>query len=90
MAKKDEVSTVSNPLVTADIATTAGNPIKVNTALGVTTTNEFLQVSSAERAVLKVLLDRQKTSKLVHGGLKSLLTLTDDQERILLAFLERV
>ncbi len=85
MAKKDETT-----IVTADIATTAGNPVKVNSVAGFVMAGESLQISSAERAVLKVLLDRQKTSKLVHGGLKSLLTLTDDQETILLAFLERV
>lgn len=47
-------------------------------------------VSDEERRVLKVLLDRDRTSKLVHGGLKSLLALSDDDSLTLLGFLDRI
>lgn len=43
-----------------------------------------------ELRVLKVLLDRDRTSRLVHGGLKSLLTMSEDDVRTLLNFLDRV
>ncbi len=47
-------------------------------------------ITAEEREVLKKVLDRDRTSKLVHGGLKSLLTLTDDDVRTLLGFLDRI
>ncbi len=49
-----------------------------------------LILTNEERRVLKVLLDRDRTARQVHGGLKSLLTLSDDDVRTLLTFLERV
>lgn len=47
-------------------------------------------ISPEEEDVLKKLLDRDRTSRIVHGGLKSLLTFTDDEISILLGFLDRV
>lgn len=47
-------------------------------------------VSDRERAVLKIILDRDRTSRVVHGGLKSLLQLTDEDAKTLLGFLDRI
>lgn len=47
-------------------------------------------ITVEEKDVLKKVLDRQRTSAVVHGGLKSLLSLTDDESAVLLAFLRRV
>lgn len=49
-----------------------------------------VEISEEERLVLKVLLDRDRTSRIVHGGLKSLLTLSDEQATTLLGFLDRI
>jgi hypothetical protein len=43
-----------------------------------------------EVRVLKVLLDRQRTSEVVHGGLKSLLQLNDADAAVLLHLLKRI
>ncbi len=51
---------------------------------------KFTLLTSEERVVLKTILDRDRTAKLMHGGLKSLLTLTDDQATTLIRFLERI
>lgn len=50
----------------------------------------MVEVSDAEHSVLKKVLDRDRTAKLVHGGLKSLLTLTDEEASVLLNFLDRI
>lgn len=47
-------------------------------------------ISETERAVLKKLLDRNRTSMAVHGGLKSLFVLSDEEASALLGFLERI
>lgn len=49
-----------------------------------------VEIARVEMDVLKKLLDRDRTARLVHGGLKSLLTLSDDDEAILLNFLRRI
>lgn len=51
---------------------------------------KMVEISDAEHEVLKKLLDRDRTSKQVHGGLKSLLTMTDDDINTLLGFLSRI
>jgi hypothetical protein len=76
-----------------------GNPVEIAVDLPAEQVPGFVQevvaamaitLSDAERDVLRVVLDRDRTSKLVHGGLKSLLTLTDDQATTLLGLLNRV
>jgi hypothetical protein len=47
-------------------------------------------INDAERDVLKKVLDRDRTSKIVHGGLKSILSLNDDETTALLNFLRRI
>lgn len=47
-------------------------------------------VSDTEREVLKKLLDRDRTSIVVHGGLKQLLQFSDDEVKTLLGFLDRI
>jgi hypothetical protein len=49
-----------------------------------------VEISEEERLILKLLLDRDRTSRLVHGGLQSLLQLTDEQARTLLGLLDRL
>jgi hypothetical protein len=49
-----------------------------------------LEVTSAERDVLRKLLDRDRTSREVHGGLKSLLSFSDVEAAALLGFLKRI
>jgi hypothetical protein len=51
---------------------------------------KHLELADSELAVLKVLLDRDRTSKIVHGGLKSILSLNDEQAWVLLNFLRRI
>jgi hypothetical protein len=52
--------------------------------------NVYFDISPREREVLKKVLDRNRTSMAVHGGLKSILVLTDEEASALLGFLERV
>jgi hypothetical protein len=47
-------------------------------------------ISEQEKTVLKKVLDRNRTSMAVHGGLKSLFVLTDEETTALLGFLERI
>lgn len=49
-----------------------------------------VELADSELTVLKTLLDRDRTSKQVHGGLKSILSLSDDETEILLNFLRRI
>lgn len=49
-----------------------------------------VELADSELAVLKVLLDRDRTSKIVHGGLKSILSLSDAETATLLNFLRRI
>jgi acetolactate synthase regulatory subunit len=51
---------------------------------------EVKTVSDAERKVLKTVLDRDRTGKIVHGGLKALLNLTDEDAHVLISFLKRI
>jgi hypothetical protein len=67
-------------------APVVGVVVPVQTA--VATVKQF--VSDAEREVLKKLLDRDRTSRIVHGGLKQLLQLSDDEVKSLLGFLDRI
>lgn len=47
-------------------------------------------ITDAEREVLKTVLDRDRTSRVVHGGLKSILQLSDEDAKTLLGFLDRI
>lgn len=49
-----------------------------------------IEMSEEERLVLKKLLDRDRTAKIVHGGLRTLLSFTDDEADTLLNFLRRI
>jgi acyl-coenzyme A synthetase/AMP-(fatty) acid ligase len=49
-----------------------------------------VEITEAERQVLKRLLDRERTARIVHGGLESLLTLSRDDVATLLGFLDRI
>lgn len=53
-------------------------------------TAKYPCLSTEEVRVLKVLLDRQRTSEIVHGGLKSLLQLNDADADVLLNLLKRI
>ena len=48
------------------------------------------RLNAEEVKVLRVLLDRQRTSEVVHGGLKSLLQLNDADADVLLRLLRRI
>lgn len=48
-----------------------------------------MRLSAAEVDALRELLDRDRTAKVVHGGLKGLLSLSDDDVAALLGFLKR-
>lgn len=63
--------------IPVDIAPVALGPIDV-------------RITLEEIAVLKKLLDRDRTSRVVHGGLKSLLTFSDEEIGTLLGFLDRL
>jgi len=47
-------------------------------------------LTDAEKATLRVLLDRDRTSKQVHGGLRSILNLSESEAETLLNFLRRI
>lgn len=49
-----------------------------------------VDITPEEKAVLKKLLDRDRTSRIVHGGLKSHLTFSDEEIGVLLGFLDRI
>ena len=65
-----------------------GNPVEVQTDIPLDDT--IVAISVTEREVLKKLLDRDRTSRLMHGGLKSLLTFNDYEIGLLLGFLDRI
>lgn len=71
-----------------DVAEVTGRVLIVKGPPAATTAGST--VAADERAVLKKVLDRDRTSKQVHGGLKSLLGLTDDETAALLRFLNRI
>lgn len=50
----------------------------------------FHPISSAEKYVLRKVLERDWTSKQSHGGLKGVLALSDDDAETLLNFLRRI
>lgn len=66
--------------------------IKGKSELGelVVTLGTSVLITDAERVVLKTILDRDRTSRIVHGGLKSLLQLSDEEVKALLGFLDRI
>lgn len=47
-------------------------------------------ISPGEREVLKRVLDRERTSREAHGGLRGVLSLTSADADVLLAFLRRI
>lgn len=47
-------------------------------------------VTIPESEVLRKVLDRDRTSAIVHGGLKGILGLTDDEARTLIGFLRKI
>ena len=69
-----------------------GNPTEDLGPTGSQIPNEvqLVSITPLERRVLKDLLDRDRTSRIVHGGLKSLLTFNDDEIGVLLGFLDRI
>lgn len=73
-----------NPSESFNIPGEAVLRVEPTPALRVTT------ISDEEHRVLKTLLDRDRTSRIVHGGLKSLLGLSDDDVSVLLTFLDRI
>lgn len=50
----------------------------------------LLEMSEQERLVLRKVLDRERTSKMVHGGLKSILQLSDEDAVTFINFLKRI
>jgi hypothetical protein len=51
---------------------------------------KMVELADSEVEVLRTLLDRDRTSKIVHGGLKSLLNFSDREAETLLNFLRRI
>lgn len=51
---------------------------------------KHVELADSELNVLKKLLDRDRTSKIVHGGLKTILSFNDEEAAVLLNFLRRI
>ncbi len=49
-----------------------------------------IEISSEERAVLREVLDRDRTARIVHGGLQGILSLNREQAHVLIEFLKRI
>jgi hypothetical protein len=49
-----------------------------------------VEISNAERDVLKIVLDRDRTSKQVYGGLQGILGISRDEAATLIEFLKRL
>lgn len=89
--KKSDFDGEGNPTVGLVVPVAGKNELKLAADSPANlSTSHPVEVTDAERRALLVLRDRDRTSRVAHGGLKSLLQLSDDDARLILGFLNRL